>query len=254
MSQNSSEVKNHDTPHNAFSTGLNQDVIRKPQKIERAHVTSNPGSIAGNPSVYPLNEQKALPSLSDIFRLVEMDSKDEHPWLKNSYNGNPNKLNPQITGMHLGPTDDLGKIKNHHQAKIKSMPAEQMARIANFEPPLEDSRKPINQLPVIEKSPEWTYNYDEQYQSRALSVTSKLLLKMDHQDAADFVHTLEPFLIEELLKANALPTVVQGIVMGKKNGVRKLNLTNFLNAQMAPNMGNTNGNKKVGLSGAKNGN
>jgi hypothetical protein len=189
---------------------------------------------------------------------MENDSKDEHPWLIDSYNLNSIKVNPQITGMHLGPSDHLEKIKNGNQAaKITSMPSDLRARIANFEPPLEDSLKPMNQLPVIEKSPEWTYSYDQQYQSRALSVTSKLLHKMDHQDAADFVHTLEPFLIEELLKANALPTVVQGIVMGKKNGVRKLNLANFLDAQMAPNMAITNEKKTVhnpGFSGAKNGN
>ncbi|MEI8024745.1 MAG: hypothetical protein WCI18_00220 [Pseudomonadota bacterium] len=117
--------------------------------------------------------------------------------------------------------------------------------------------KSDSQLPVIEDTPEWTYGYDPNYQRRVLAVTSKFIQKMDNQDAADFVNTLDPLLVEELLKDNSLPPVVKGIVIGKKFGKSQVSLANFLNTQKALK-NNLHGEKSQvhphNLTGVKNGN
>jgi hypothetical protein len=86
-------------------------------------------------------------------------------------------------------------------------------------------------LPNLEGNPEWTYGYDDQYKRKVLSVTVKMIEKMDHQDAADFMETLDPFFADELLRGVDIPPVVKGIVLSKKVGLGKVTLASFLESQ-----------------------
>lgn len=86
-------------------------------------------------------------------------------------------------------------------------------------------------LPNMEGNPEWTYGYDDQYKRKVLSVTVKMMEKMDHQDAADFMETLDPFFADELLRGKDIPPVVKGIVLSKKASLGKVTLASFLESQ-----------------------
>ncbi len=130
----------------------------------------------------------------------------------------------KLKGAHYrNHSEDLDSL---YSSKTKNLPTLETDEILK-------SSQSDRQLPVIENSPEWTYGYDPQYQRRVLDVTSKFIKKMDNQDAADFVNTLDPLLVEELLKDNSLPPVVKGIVIGRKSGKNQVSLANFLNTQRA---------------------
>jgi len=97
--------------------------------------------------------------------------------------------------------------------------------------PKEEHEQRANVLPVMEDSPEWTYGFDETYNRKVLAVTVKLIKKMDNQDAADFVGTLDPVLADQILKDKDLPAVVKGIVIGKQLGARKVSLNSYIESQ-----------------------
>lgn len=86
-------------------------------------------------------------------------------------------------------------------------------------------------LPVVEENPEWTYGYDDHYKRKVLTVTVRMIEKMDHQDAADFMDTLDPIFTDELLRGKEISPVVKGIVLSRKVGLGKVTLASFLESQ-----------------------
>lgn len=146
--------------------------------------------------------------------------------------------NSHETTLKIEPTSNVSTVEeSHHRPHRENSKTLTNSKNSTL-PPLGngdslESYRTDSHLPVIEDTPEWTYGYDPQYKRRVLAVTSKFIQKMDNQDAADFVNTLDPLLIEELLKENSLPPVVKGIIIGKKVGNSEVSLANFLSTQKA---------------------
>jgi hypothetical protein len=129
-------------------------------------------------------------------------------------------------------TDHKGENRNENKDRSQNLSSNlpQTSKDLTLKPE-KDYLHSAELLPVIEENPEWTYGYDDHYKRKVLTVTVKMIEKMDHQDAADFMDTLDPIFADELLRGKEISPVVKGIVLSRKVGLGKVTLASFLESQ-----------------------
>jgi hypothetical protein len=143
-------------------------------------------------------------------------------------------------GQQVFNSQDNSQVSSEYKGEIKGENREgSQKHSSNFPQTSRDlSLKPEKDylhsaelLPVIKENPEWTYGYDDHYKRKVLTVTVRMIEKMDHQDAADFMDTLDPIFTDELLRGKEISPVVKGIVLSRKVGLGKVTLASFLESQ-----------------------